>query len=233
MKYPEFLSFCGNTHLSPYSNGLVRHCVQASWNHWPQPPHCSIFRFHLRDDTKKTWRYLKHNEWTNECAQHLSPHKFVFVIERRLKDDVCSCQFTFCLRWNASSGVNSHRVRLLIKTRQFWEFGCFFFFKSLRVGWAERFPHERRSATQTKAVKYETHSKCIQTTGLVYICFFDWQLTWQYLNWCSKPHSYITDRRKQTQTANTVWHMSDMLHTICKKKKKATNWLRLRQDWAF
>lgn len=77
--------------------------------------------------TRKNMEILKTHEWTNECAQHLSPYKFVFVIERRLKDDVCSCQFTFCLRWNASSGVNSHRVRLLIKMWQFWEFGCFFF----------------------------------------------------------------------------------------------------------
>lgn len=44
---------CRETYLSPYSNGFNRHCVQASWNHWPQLPHCSIFKFHLQSKKKK------------------------------------------------------------------------------------------------------------------------------------------------------------------------------------
>ena len=35
-------------HLSPYRRGLLRHWVQASWNHCRQLRHCSIFRFHLK-----------------------------------------------------------------------------------------------------------------------------------------------------------------------------------------
>lgn len=56
-------------YLSPYSKGLVRHCVQASWNHWPQLPHCNIFRFHLQPSNKKETARETLNTQMNECVQ--------------------------------------------------------------------------------------------------------------------------------------------------------------------
>lgn len=60
------------THLSPYSSGLVRHCVQASWNHWPQLPHCNIFRFHLRLDSTQSSR--KHTHTQTHAGTHAHTH---------------------------------------------------------------------------------------------------------------------------------------------------------------
>lgn len=77
------------THLSPYSNGLARHCVQASWNHWPQLPHCNIFRFHLQPDTKKhagelsnTWMNLKK---TTTCPSCRGTSLYLCIIKGRVK----------------------------------------------------------------------------------------------------------------------------------------------------
>lgn len=57
------------THLSPYSSGLVRHWVQASWNHWPQLAHCSIFRFHLQPNVETN---DKTREWKARLAGQLA-----------------------------------------------------------------------------------------------------------------------------------------------------------------
>lgn len=53
--------------------------------------------------------------------------------------------------------------------------------------------------------------RCNEYFKTYFRVLFDWQLTWQDLNWlCSKHHSNIIQRKsKQTQRnpANTVWHV--------------------------
>lgn len=43
---------------------MLRHWVQASWNHWRQLRHCSIFRFHLKGKTAP---------WASGSRNHRAP----------------------------------------------------------------------------------------------------------------------------------------------------------------